>query len=86
MKNFKKVISVVMALAMIISSFTAVSASKFADVAETAAYAEAVQVLEALGVVNGVAQENGTFNFEPEKLVTRAEAATIIMRFIEANK
>ncbi len=79
MKNFKKVISVVMALAMIISSFTAVSASKFADVADTANYAEAVQVLGALGVVNGVAQENGTFNFEPEKLVTRAEAATMIV-------
>lgn len=79
MKNFKKVISVVMALAMIISSFTAVSASKFADVADTAAYAEAVEVLEALGVVNGVEQENGTFNFEPEKSVTRAEAATMIV-------
>jgi len=79
MKNFKKVISVVMALAMIISSFTAVSASKFADVADTANYAEAVEVLEALGVVSGVEQENGTFNFEPEKLVTRAEAATMIV-------
>ncbi len=79
MKNFKKVISVVMALAMIISSFTAVSAAKFADVADTAAYTEAVEVLAALGVVNGVAQENGTFNFEPEKSVTRAEAATMIV-------
>ena len=79
MKNFKKVISVVMALAMIVSSFTAVSASKFADVAETAAYAEAVEVLGALGIVNGVEQENGTFNFEPEKSVTRAEAATMIV-------
>lgn len=79
MKNFKKVISVVMALAMIACSFTAVSAAKFADVADTAAYAEAVQVLEALNVVNGVEQENGTFNFEPEKSVTRAEAATMIV-------
>lgn len=79
MKNFKKVISVVMALAMIACSFTAVSASKFADVADTASYAEAVEVLEALGVVSGVEQENGTFNFEPEKSVTRAEAATMIV-------
>ncbi len=79
MKNFKKVISVVMALAMIISSFTAVSAASFADVADTAPYAEAVQVLKALGVANGVEQENGTFNFEPEKTVTRAEAVTLIV-------
>ncbi|MBQ7986581.1 MAG: S-layer homology domain-containing protein, partial [Clostridia bacterium] len=79
MKNFKKVISVVMALAMIVCSFTAVSASDFADVADTAAYAEAVEVLGALGIVNGVEQENGTFNFEPEKSVTRAEAATMIV-------
>ncbi len=79
MKNFKKVISVVMALAMIISSFTAVSAAKFADVADTAAYTEAVEVLSALGAVNGVEQENGTFNFEPEKSVTRAEAVTMIV-------
>ncbi len=78
MKNFKKVISVVMALAMIISSFTAVSASKFADVADTAKYAEAVQVLSALGVVNGI-EENGTLTFKPENLVTRAEAATMIV-------
>lgn len=79
MKNFKKVISVVMALAMIVCSFTTVSAAKFADVADTAAYAEAVEVLKALGVASGVEQENGTFNFEPEKTVTRAEAVTLIV-------
>jgi len=78
MKNFKKVISAVIALAMVISSFTAVSASKFADVAETANYSEAVEVLAALGIVNGT-EENGTLVFKPESLVTRAEAATMIV-------
>lgn len=78
MKNFKKVISAVIALAMVISSFTAVSASKFADVADTANYAEAIEVLAALGIVNGV-EENGTLVFKPENQVTRAEAATMIV-------
>ena len=78
MKNFKKVISAVIALAMVISSFTAVSASKFADVADTANYAEAVEVLAALGIVNGT-EENGTLVFKPENQVTRAEAATMIV-------
>lgn len=78
MKNFKKVISAVIALAMIISSFTAVSASKFTDVADTANYAEAVEVLAALGIVNGT-EENGALVFKPENLVTRAEAATMIV-------
>lgn len=78
MKNFKKVISAVIALAMVISSFTAVSASKFADVADTANYAEAIEVLAALGIVNGT-ETDGTFVFNPEKQVTRAEAATMIV-------
>ena len=78
MKNFKKVISAVIALAMIISSFTAVSASKFADVADTANYAEAVEVLAALGIVNGT-EEEGALVFKPENQVTRAEAATMIV-------
>ena len=78
MKNFKKVISAVIALALVISSFTAVSASKFADVADTASYAEAVEVLAALGIVNGT-EENGTLVFKPENQVTRAEAATMIV-------
>ena len=85
MKNFKKVISAVIALALVISSFTAVSASKFADVADTANYAEAVEVLAALGIVNGT-EEEGTLVFKPEDQVTRAEAATVVMRFIEYNK
>lgn len=79
MKNFKKVISAVIALAMVISSFTAVvNASKFTDVADTANYAEAVEVLSTLGIVNGT-EENGTWVFKPENPVTRAEAATLIV-------
>ena len=78
MKNFKKVISAVIALAMSVSSLVAVNASSFSDVADTAAYAEAVDVLSALGIVTGYT--DGTF--KPEGEITRAEAATIIKRLI----
>ena len=75
MKNFKRVISAVIALAISVSSFAAVSASSFTDVADTAAYAEAVEVLSALGIVNGY--EDGSF--KPDGEITRAEAATMIV-------
>ena len=78
MKNFKKVISSVIALAIAASSFAAVSASSFSDVADTASYAEAVDVLAALGVVSGY-EEDGAFTFKPEVEITRAEAATMIV-------
>ena len=77
MKNFKKVISAVVALALSASTF--VSASNFTDVADTASYAEAIDVLSALGIVNGYAEEDGTFTFKPEGTITRAEAATMIV-------
>ena len=78
MKNFKKVISSVIALAISASSFAAVSASKFSDVADTAPYAEAVEVLTALGIVSGY-NEDGVVTFKPEGNITRAEAATMIV-------
>ncbi len=73
MKNFKKVISAVIALAL--SASTLVSAASFTDVAKTAPYAEAVDVLSSLGIINGY--EDGTFR--PEGEITRAEAATMIV-------
>lgn len=78
MKNFKKVISAVIALAMFASSIATVGASKYTDVADTASYAEAVEVLTALGIVTGY-EENGTYTFKPEGTITRAEAATMIV-------
>ena len=78
MKNFKKVISSVIAFAIAASSFAAVSASSFSDVADTASYAEAIDVLAALGIVSGY-EEDGQFTFKPEGEITRAEAATMIV-------
>ena len=75
MKNFKRVISAVIALALSVSSLVAVNASSYTDVADTASYAEAVEVLSALGIVSGY----GDGTFKPEGEVTRAEAAKMLV-------
>lgn len=51
----------------------------FADVADNAWYAAAVNTLASMGIVNGV----GDNKFEPERNITRAEFATICSRFAE---
>lgn len=76
-KNLKKVISAVLALALAMSSFVAMttSAATFADVADTASYAEAVNALAALGAIAGT----GDGTFKPDDNITRAEAATMVV-------
>lgn len=71
----KKVLSLVLVLAMILGSFSMVFASQYSDVKDTAEYAEAVSVLSGLGVVGGF--PDGTF--KPEEGVTRAQMATMIV-------
>ena len=75
MKNLKKVLALVLACAMVFSiGVTATAATAFPDVAEDASYAEAVNILSALGIIQG--DENGNFN--PDSEITRAEMATIL--------
>ena len=69
-KNLKKLISTVAAVAMLAST-ASVFALDFPDVDETASYANSLEALTAVGVVNG--DDNGLFN--PENTVTRAEFA-----------
>ncbi|MCR4718932.1 MAG: S-layer homology domain-containing protein, partial [Firmicutes bacterium] len=83
MKNFKRVISAVIALALSASTFVAVSASKFSDVDNTS-YAEAIDVLTALDVIHGYEEEGGLV-FKPEGEITRAEAATMIVGALNMN-
>lgn len=68
MKNLKKVISSVAAIAIVASSASAFAVT-FPDVDSSASYAKAVEVLTALKIVNG--DDKGLFN--PENNVTRAE-------------
>lgn len=74
MKNLKKVLAFVVVFAMMFTM--AVSASSFKDVADDASYAEAVTILNALGLMIG--DDEGNFN--PDQSITRAEAATVIVR------
>ena len=73
-KNLKKLISTVAAVAMLAST-ASVFALDFPDVDESASYANSVEALTALGVVNG--DDNGLFN--PENTVTRAEFAKMVV-------
>ena len=82
-KNLKKVISAVIACALSVSSVVAFAATpSFTDVADTAAYAQAVQTLAALGIVKGY--EDGSF--KPDDNITRAEVTTMVVAGINATE
>ena len=53
-------------------------AAKFSDWAK-----EALNWAVASGLINGVADANGTANLEPQATATRAQIATILMRWLE---
>lgn len=89
MKNTKRVLSLVLAIAMLVSCFaitafadetttaTAEKTSKiFSDVPADADYITAVETLNKMGVINGY--EDGTFC--PLQNVTRAEFTAMLMR------
>lgn len=71
----KKVLSLVLALVMVLGSFSFVSAADYNDVTGTV-YAEAVDRLSLLGILEGY--PDGTF--KPEGQITRAEFATVAVR------
>lgn len=73
----KKVLSLVLVIAMVLSSMSFAFAGTFTDVANTD-YAKAIETLTALGVVSGY--EDGTYR--PEKTVTRAEMAKLIVEIL----
>ena len=78
MKNFKKVLALVLAIATILSFATIASAATadFKD-AKDVTHTEAVDVLSAIGVLDGYTDGE----YKPGKVITRAEAAKIIAMF-----
>lgn len=72
----KKVLSLVLVIAMILSSFSFAFAANFEDVEGD--YEKAINTLVGLGVVTGY--EDGTF--KPERIVTRAEMAKLIVEIL----
>ncbi|WP_313163241.1 S-layer homology domain-containing protein [Sedimentibacter sp.] len=73
----KKVLSLVLVIAMVLSSMSFAFAAKFEDVADTD-YAEAIDTLFALGVITGY--EDGTYR--PDNKVTRAEMAKLMVELL----
>lgn len=76
----RRIFTGVMSL-VLVGAFTlcpAFAASSFPDVDENAAYAEAVEYLNDVGIMQG--DDKGNFN--PDKNVTRAEMAAIICRML----
>ena len=79
MKNLRKVLALVLVVASIMS-FALVSNAAQVDFADDAKItkAEAVDLLSALGVINGIKQADGTTDFMPAANVKRGEMAKMI--------
>ncbi len=77
MKNLKKLVSVIVTVAMLISSLAALSVSAaYPDVDESNSYAKAIEVLSGLGIVKG--DDEGNFN--PTNDIKRSEMVALICR------
>ena len=77
MKNFKKVLALVLVLATLMG-FATVAGAEYKDEADISAdYSEAIQVLELIETMEGY--PDGTFG--PKKTITREEAAKLIAIF-----
>lgn len=79
----KKLIASVLLIGMMLSqSAFAAESSHFSDVPSNASYAEAVNTLADMGILNG--DKEGRFN--PDKTITRAEAATVICNLMGVSE
>ncbi len=81
MKNLKKLMSVILTVAMLMSLFVSASAATFTDVDDTNAAYEAIEVLSALEILTG--REDGSF--DPDANIKRSEFAAVICRTMNAE-
>lgn len=81
MRNFKKVLSLVLCLAMMLSIMVVGAGAAFDD-QDKIENAEAVEMCTALGIIDGF--EDG--NYHPEKNITRAQAAKLISVMVNGGK
>lgn len=72
----KKLISLFLVVITIMSMSTVAFAADFDDVVDTHSNYEAIETLETLGIINGY--EDGSYG--PDKVLTRAECATMLTR------
>ncbi len=81
MKNLKKALALVLSCAMVFGMVVTAAVTNYPDVSKDATYAEAVNVLSALGAIQG--DENGNFN--PDSAVTRAEMAKLLYTMVSTG-
>lgn len=81
MRNLKKVLSLVLCLAMMLSIMVVGAGAAFGD-QDKIENAEAVDMCVALGIIDGF--EDG--NYHPEKNITRAQAAKLICVMLNGGK
>ena len=74
MKNLKKVLALVLAVVMIMSVVTVASAKTYTDVKATDNYADAIDALSSLKILDGF--EDG--EFKADRTFNRAQAAKIV--------
>ena len=77
MRNLKKILALVLALMMVLSVMATASAADFNDEAEIV-YTEAVDVMTTIGMLEGIPQADGTFDFNPKGTLTREGAAKLL--------
>lgn len=81
MKNLKKLMSVILTVAMLMSFAVSTSAAQFADVDETNSAYEAIEVLADLKILEG----KDANNFDPDANIKRSEFAAVICRALNAE-
>ncbi len=74
----KKVLSLVLVIAMVLSSMSFAFGATFEDVSADSNYSKAIGTLAALKVIDGY--DDGTF--KPEKTITRAEMAKLMVQLL----
>jgi hypothetical protein len=78
MKNLKRTLSLVLAVALCFSLLTmGASATTYED-ESTVTYKEAVQWLSTLGIMNGELNSDGTYSLRPTDPITRAEFTKLV--------
>ena len=77
MKNLKKVLALVLAVVMIMGTVAVASAKEYTDVAADNKFAEAIDVLSNLNILDGF-KDGEKYKFQPDGYFTRAQAAKIV--------
>ena len=76
MKNFRKVLALVLVVATLFS-FTAMTSAAYEDAGKIS-YDEAVDVLTAVGILNGYEVDEDEYEFKPTQTISREEMAKMI--------